>query len=203
VTSIQASRGRRRRSTEAILLSARRARVLFAGIAALGIATSPARAQGYPFSQRGSVSQMVAHTEIALEYGRPVARGRALFGQLVPWDSVWHPGADSATRISFTRPVRIEGQEVKAGEYSIWLVPRANRPWTIILSRQAHTFHKPYPGSASDAYRFDVSPETGAHMESLAFYFPSVLRAEAVLRMHWGQTIVPLRIIAPYQPSGG
>ncbi|HKH93729.1 MAG TPA: DUF2911 domain-containing protein [Gemmatimonadaceae bacterium] len=167
---------------------------------ALVAAAAPAQAQGYPFSQRGSVSQHVAHTTIAVEYGRPVARGRALFGQLVPWDSVWHPGADSATRITFDHPVLLEGREVKQGEYSLWLVPRASAPWTVILSRAAHTFHKPYPGAARDAYRFDVAPETGAHMESLAIYFPSVLRAEAVLRIHWGETIVPLRITALYSP---
>jgi hypothetical protein len=168
--------------------------------AALTWTAAPARAQGYPFSQRGSVTQHVAHTTVAIEYGRPVARGRALFGQLVPWDSVWHPGADSATRISFDHPVRLEGQEIKAGEYSVWLIPRASRPWTVILSRAAHTFHKPYPGAARDAYRFDVTPETGAHMESLAFYFPSVVRADAVLRIHWGETIVPIRVTAPYSP---
>jgi hypothetical protein len=165
---------------------------MFAGAAA------PAHAQGYPFSQRGSVTQHVAHTTIAVEYGRPVARGRTLFGQLVPWDGVWHPGADSATRISFDRPVRLEGQEVRAGEYSLWLIPRASRPWTVILSRAAHVFHKPYPGAASDAYRFDVSPERGTHMESLAIYFPSVLRADAVLRIHWGETVLPIRVSAPY-----
>lgn len=161
-----------------------------------------AEAQGYPFSQRGSVTQSVAHTTIAVEYGRPVARGRALYGTLVPWDSVWHPGADSATRISFDHPVLLEGREVKAGEYSLWLVPRAGRPWTVILNRAAHTFHKPYPGAANDAYRVDVTPEKGAHMESLAIYFPSVLRADAVLRIHWGETIVPLRVSAPYRPGG-
>jgi hypothetical protein len=118
----------------------------------------------------------------------------------VPWDSVWHPGADSATRISFNHPVRLENQDVKAGEYSVWLIPRASAPWTVILSRAAHTFHKPYPGPARDAYRFDVTPETGAHMESLAYYFPSVVRADAVLRIHWGETIVPIRIAAPYSP---
>jgi len=94
--------------------------------------------------------------------------------------------------------VRLEGREVKRGEYSVWLVPRASGPWTVILSRAAHTFHKPYPGATRDAYRFDVTPETGAHMESLAYYFPSVLRAETVLRIHWGETIVPLRITALY-----
>lgn len=163
-------------------------------------ALSSVQAQGYPFSQRGSVTQHVAHTTIAIEYGRPVARGRALFGQLVPWDSVWHPGADSATRISFDHPVRVEGREVKAGEYSVWLLPRATGPWTVILSSAAHTFHKPYPGAARDAYRFDVATETGAHMESLVYYFLSVLRAEAVLRIHWGETIVPLHITAPFAP---
>lgn len=163
-------------------------------------AAVPAHAQGYPFSQRGSVTQHVAHTTVTVEYGRPVARGRALFGQLVPWDSVWHPGADSATRISFNHPVRLEGREVKAGEYSVWLIPRATQPWTVILSRAAHTFHKPYPGAARDAYRFEVTPEAGAHMESLAYYFPSVVRADAVLRIHWGETIVPIHITAPYSP---
>jgi hypothetical protein len=173
--------------------------LLLAGVA---FAWTPATvaAQGYPFSQRGSVTQHVAHTTISIEYGRPVARGRALFGQLVPWDSVWHPGADSATRIRFDHPVRLESQDVKAGEYSVWLIPRASQPWTVILSRAAHTFHKPYPGAARDAYRFDVTPETGAHMESLAFYFPSVVRTDAVLRIHWGETIVPIRVSAPYSP---
>ena len=166
----------------------------------LGYAGTAAQAQGYPFSQRGSVAQHVAHTTIAAEYGRPVARGRVLFGQLVPWDSVWHPGADSATRITFDHPVRLEGHEVCAGEYSLWLIPRASAPWTVILSRAAHVFHKPYPGAAKDAYRFDVSPERGAHMESLAIYFPSVLRADAVLRIHWGETVLPIRVNAPYSP---
>ena len=192
---------RNQHSTGTARHAERCARVLLVVVAALGGTAASACAQGYPFSQRGSVTQHVAHTTIAIEYGRPVARGRALFGQLVPWDSVWHPGADSATRIAFNHPVRIEGREVKTGEYSVWLIPRASRPWTVILSRAAHTFHKPYPGAARDAYRFDVTPETGAHMESLAFYFPSVVRAEAVLRMHWGETIVPLRISAPYQPT--
>ena len=67
-----------------------------AGTALLVPASTPA--QGYPFSQRSTLKQSVALTEITVTYGRPIARGRALFGRLVPWDSVWHPGADSTTR---------------------------------------------------------------------------------------------------------
>jgi hypothetical protein len=160
-----------------------------------------APAQGYPPSQRGSVMQNVAFTQIVVTYGRPVARGRALFGQLVPWDSVWHPGADSATRISFNYNLLLDEHEVKAGAYSLWLIPRDGRPWTFILSRAAHVFHKPYPGSSYDALRVDVMPESVSHMESLAIYFPSVVKDEAVMRIHWGETSVPIHIKAPYRPS--
>jgi hypothetical protein len=157
-------------------------------------------AQGYPFSQRGGLTQNVAFTEIAVTYGRPVARGRVLFGKLVPWDSVWHPGADSATRVTFNHDVLIEGQKLAAGEYSLWLVPRELAPWTLILSRAAHVFHKPYPGSSQDALRVPVTPERLSNMETLAIYFPLVLRDKAVMRIHWGETGVSVHIEAPYRP---
>jgi len=85
--------------------------------ALLTLSAPIARTQGYPFSQRGSVTQMVAFTKVSVVYGRPVARGRALFGALVPWDSVWHPGADSATRITFSKDVLIEGKNTRFGSY--------------------------------------------------------------------------------------
>lgn len=161
---------------------------------------SSALGQGYPFSQRGSVTQTVAFTTISVEYGRPVARGRALFGKLVPWDSIWHPGADSATRVVFDHDVLIEGHALKAGEYSLWLVPREHLPWTVIFSRAAHVFHKPYPGPENDVLRVDVAPESVSHIETMAIYFPNVLRADAVMRVHWGEVGVPVRIKAPYRP---
>ena len=169
----------------------------------IGLSTASCRAQGYPASQRGRVDQTVAFTDISVVYGRPVARGRTLFGDsaLVKWDAIWHPGADSATRVTFSHDVKLDGRDVKAGEYSVWLIPRADRPWTFILNRSAHVFHIPYPGERSDALRMDVVPERGSHMETLAFYFPVVLRDEAVLRIHWGETIIPVRIKAPYRPE--
>jgi len=170
-------------------------------VLSISVPSHRATAQGYPFSQRGSVSQMVAFTEIEVSYGRPVAHGRVLFGKLVPWDSVWHPGADSATRVTFDHDVLIEGQKLEAGEYSIWLVPRESAPWTVILSRAAHTFHKPYPGSSLDVLRVLATPEHLSHMETLAIYFPLVLRDKAIMRVHWGETGVSMHIEAPFRPN--
>jgi hypothetical protein len=165
------------------------------------VAPRAAFAQGYPFSQRATISQNVALTTITVSYGRPVARGRPLFGQLVPWDSVWHPGADSATRVVFDHDVKVEGHDLRAGEYSLWLVPHEHRPWTVIFSRAAHTFHKPYPGEADDVLRVDVTPESASHVETLEIEFPLVLRDDAVMRIHWGTVGVPIRIKAPYKPD--
>jgi hypothetical protein len=176
---------------------------VFTALALLGATAlaATAGAQGYPFSQRGSTTQMVAFTEIAVTYGRPVARGRALFGALVPWDSVWHPGADSATVLRFSQAVLLDGREVAAGEYSLWLIPRAQGPWTLILSRAARVFHRPYPGAGEDVLRLDVQPQSASAMESLAIYLPMVLRDEAELRVQWGTTFVGVRVKAPYRPE--
>ena len=171
-------------------------RALAALVALLLASSATGRAQeGIPFSQHGTVSQRVGYTDIAISYNRPVARGRTLFGGVVQWGRVWNPGADSATSISFSRDVQVEGQPLPQGGYTLWVSPRPEpEPWTVIFSRATHVFHTPYPGEQHDVLRLAVRPEQGAHMEVLAFYFPVVAPDSATLRIHWGTTIVPLRI---------
>lgn len=147
-------------------------------------------------SQAGAVSQRIANTEVTITYSRPVARGRALFGALVPYGQVWNPGADQATAITFTRDVTINGQALQAGAYSLWAIPRAGT-WTLIFSRAANVFHIPYPGEEQDALRLEVPAEVGAHMETLTFYFPVVEGKEAMLRLHWGTVMISLSIGVP------
>jgi hypothetical protein len=147
-------------------------------------------------SQAAAVSQRIANTEITITYSRPVARGRDLFGALVPYGAVWNPGADQATAIALTRDVEVNGRPLAAGKYSIWAIPRADE-WTLIFSRAGDVYHTPYPGEELDALRFAVRPETGPHMETLSFYFPIVEGKDANLRLHWGETIIPMNIRVP------
>ncbi|MFN2570093.1 MAG: DUF2911 domain-containing protein [Gemmatimonadales bacterium] len=150
-----------------------------------------------PRSQHGTVTQNVAGTQITISYNRPVARGRELFGTLVHWGRIWHPGADSVTTIAFSAAVKIDGRALAAGRYSLWTIPEeAPRPWTVIFNRGVGGWHTSYPGESQDALRITVTPETGAHMETLSYYFPMVDADSAVLRLHWGTTVVPLMIRA-------
>ncbi len=159
----------------------------------LGATGSPC--QGIPFSQHGTVSQRVGFTDISISYNRPVARGRTLFGDrgVVKWGRVWHPGADSATTITFSKDVLIEGHPLKAGRYTLWTIPEPDS-WTVIFSSAVDVFHTPYPGADKDVLRVEVKPERGEHMEVLAWYFPVVAPDSAVLRLHWGEVIVPIHI---------
>ena len=171
----------------------------------MSVPARPATAQGVPFSQHGEVSQRVSHTDISISYNRPTARGRILFGSdspaIVRFGRVWHPGADSATRIRFDKDVSFEGKPLKRGEYSIWLIPQAEGPWTVILNAASRVFHSPYPGEATDVLRVTVRPEKGAHMDALAYYFPVVGRDSTLLRMHWGETMISMRILVSKQPE--
>lgn len=174
----------------------------FGLVAVLLFSPPPAsHAQGYPFSQRQHIIQNVALTEISIEYGRPVARGRELFGKLVPWDTIWHPGADSATKITFKHDVQLEGKDVKAGTYSLWFIPRANAPWTFIVSKASHVSHLDYAGPSKDALRVEIMQETQSHMESMTWHFPMVLRDDGILRFQWGTTSISVKIKAPYKPA--
>ena len=147
-------------------------------------------------SQSGAVFQRVANTDIEVVYDRPVARGRELFGGIVAYEEVWSPGANDATTVSFSRDVTINGELLPAGRYSLWAIPTLG-DWTLIFSRAADVYHTPYPGDDQDVLRLTVTPRQADYLETLAFYFPMVEGKDVELRLHWGDTVVPMMITVP------
>ncbi len=156
-----------------------------------------AQADGPKPSQLGSVMQEVNQTVITVKYSRPVARGRALFGALVPYDAIWTPGANDATELTLSTDARINGQAVPAGTYTVWSVPGAST-WAVILNSAHPVFHLRHAEVADkDLPRMTVTPRQGGHMETLAWYFPVVDGRKAELVMHWGTLVLPLAIEVP------
>ena len=145
-------------------------------------------------SQQAAVMQTLGTTRIEVRYSRPSARGRELFGALVPWGREWTPGADTATNVTFTNDVRVNGQRLAAGTYTIWTLPERER-WTIIFSSAHPVWHLPYP-RGRDVLRIESTPREGAHVELLTFSFPVVDGLTGELVMHWGTMIVPITIEA-------
>ena len=166
--------------------------VLVTGIVASAPLSSCA--QDIRKSQLASVTQMIGTARIEIVYRRPVARGRDLFGELVPFGHLWSPSADSAAVFSTTKSLTIAGGQLPAGKYSVWAIPDKDN-WTIVFSAVTPAFHLRYT-EGKDGLRVKAKPRSGDHMESLAFLFPMVDADSAELDLHWGKTIVPMAIRA-------
>src|SRR4028118_1785987 len=78
-----------------------------------------------------TISQNFGISNIELSYSRPGMKGRKIFGDLVPFGSVWRTGANQATTISFGDDVTIGGTKIPAGKYTILSIPEKDN-WTLI-----------------------------------------------------------------------
>lgn len=83
-------------------------------------------------SPASKLMQTVGLTEVMVDYSRPSMRGRAVFGELVPYGKLWRTGANAYTKISFDTDVTISGQEVKSGTYSIFTKP-GEKNWQVFF----------------------------------------------------------------------
>jgi len=175
-----------------------RAAALAAAILAFPPAQADAQIRG---SERASVSQTVDGTTITLDYARPSARGRSLFGGLVPWNVVWTPGANWATTLTVDREVRLGGVPVPAGDYSVWMIPRQGA-WTLTLNPEPRIFHFQKPDSTDGQIHIAVEAERADHVEMLTWSFPAVSGDGALLSMQWGDTRVPVELVVqPTRPA--
>jgi hypothetical protein len=156
---------------------------------------SCANAQPGKKSQLATVTQDVGAAKIDIIYRRPVARGRELFGKLVPYGRIWTPSADSAALFTTSVDLDVNGSTLHAGRYAVWMIPDSAN-WTVVFSKAQPVFHLKLPQSSDEILRVTTKSHAADHMETLGFYFPMVDADSAVLNMHWGKTVVPLRIKA-------
>lgn len=131
-------------------------------------------------------------TRITIDYGQPHARGRAIFGGLVPYGAVWRLGANWATRLTLDFDVRFGGLDVPRGEYTLFMLPRA-AGGELIVSRQTRQWGTDY----DPAFDFGRTPVDRRGLveavPSLAVTLEPDLPAEAgavpsgTLRIAWGE----------------
>jgi hypothetical protein len=127
-----------------------------------GFLFSPCRfkAQKTIASPRDSVKGTIGETEISINYGSPSVKGRKIWGKLVPYNKVWRSGANEATVFKTTKPVKIEGKELPAGEYGFFTIPHDDA-WTIIFNKVSRQWGAFEYNENEDALRVNVVPQKG------------------------------------------
>jgi hypothetical protein len=155
----------------------------FSGIQAQSPAPSPA----------ASITQTIGTTEFTIAYSRPSMKGRAIFGELVPYDKVWRTGANLATKLTIGKDVTIEGKALKAGTYALFSTP-GKASWKIHF----HTYDQSYPNTydgKTPLLSVDVTPATMSDkVESFMFVFENLKDKSGELGILWDNIYVPIKI---------
>ena len=139
-----------------------------------------------------TLKQRVGLTDIEIVYSRPGMKDRAIFGSLVPYGQVWRTGANNATKITFSTPVKLNGTEIAAGSYSIYTIPGESE-WTIIINKNTGQSGTQYDEKA-DVARFKATPVTMTKpMETFVIEFTDIRDESALLNLAWENTIVPIK----------
>jgi hypothetical protein len=144
-------------------------------------------------SQHALVMQRIGITDITINYHRPLANGRQIWGKVVPYGQVWRAGANENTTITFTDPVTIEGQALDKGTYGLHMIPGENE-WTVIFSKDARAWGSFSYKQEDDALRVTVKPQPAEIHDALAYDFNDVKADSTVVTMSWEKVAVPFKV---------
>lgn len=134
---------------------------LFAGLGlSIGLLAVQARSQSdkskRPSPPAQATCDLGGGQTLTVDYSSPRAKGRKVFGGLVPYGQVWRAGANEATSFVTTANLSVGGKDVPAGSYTLFTVPEQNK-WTLIVSKKTGEWGIPYPGEGSDFVRTDMT----------------------------------------------
>lgn len=136
-------------------------------------------------SVRDTVHASVGLAQFTIDYGRPLARGRRLIGDVIPYDYIWRTGANAATQFTTSRNIRLGTLDVPAGKYTLWTVPRADRV-ELAVNQQTGQWGTDYARSR-DLGRTILKTESGrANVEAFTLSLAPTDASHATLVLEWG-----------------
>lgn len=170
--------------------------ILSAGLI-LGFAWTSAQVKTPQASPAASVSQNVGLTEITVQYSRPSAKERKIFGDVVPMNTLWRTGANSSTRISFSTEAFFGEEKVAAGEYALYTIPHEDY-WEFYLYSDTSIWGAP---KELDKDKVVVATKVKVQkaqptVESFKISFDNLTDDSATLDLAWQNTLVqvPIRV---------
>ncbi len=151
-------------------------------------------------SPSSKLMQTVGLTDVTVEYSRPSMRGRTIFGDLVPYDKLWRTGANGYTLVTFSEDVKIGGQDVKAGTYSVFTKPGATT-WDVFFYTDTQGGGTPRDWDDSKVVAKASVPAIkmpeGVVIETFTITIDDLTSNSANLGMMWSDTYVAVNFEVP------
>lgn len=135
-------------------------------------------------SPHARVEQRVGLTDFAIDYSSPGVKGRKIWGDLVPYDKVWRAGANAVTKLTASRDFTIGGTPLKAGTYSIFMLP-TKKQWTVLVNSDPNV--GPFDhDDKKDVARVVVTPTALPQpRERLVYLFSDTQDDRTALDLEW------------------
>jgi hypothetical protein len=153
-------------------------------------------------SPSAKIEQVVGLTTVQVEYSRPSAKGRTVYGDLVPFGKMWRTGANANTTISFTEDVKVGGKDLKKGKYALYTTPKADS-WDVIFYTDTNNWGLPETWNESNvALKITVKPETlTKSVESLSIFLNNLTNDSGVIELAWERTMIAIPFTVPTQET--
>ncbi|WNM18234.1 DUF2911 domain-containing protein [Flavobacterium capsici] len=153
-------------------------------------------------SPKATVNQVVGLTDVTIDYSRPSAKGRAIFGDLVPFGKLWRTGANANSTISFSDDVVIKGTTLPKGKYAIFTTPKADM-WEVVFYTATDNWGTPENWDANKvAVLTNVDPTMLNHpVETFTMSIGNITNDSATLDIAWEKTMVSVKFEVPTQKS--
>ncbi|EIA07400.1 DUF2911 domain-containing protein [Flavobacterium frigoris] len=164
--------------------------------------TIEAQVQTPQASPKATINQVVGLTDVEVVYSRPSARGRAVFGNLVPFGKLWRTGANENTTVSFSDDVIIGGKTLKKGKYALYTIPNI-QSWEIIFYSTTDNWGTPQEfKEANVALRTTVKEESMPKAKDTFTIGISGLSSDfAFLEINWENSYVAVKFEVPTQKT--
>lgn len=164
-------------------------------LALLAIGTFQLGAQDLPApSPFSKLEQRVGLTDFTVAYSRPGVKGREIYGDLVPYETLWRTGANKATAITFNTPVSFGGKEVAPGTYSIFTIP-ADGNWTVILNKNTELYGTDGYEEEKDVLRLEVEAMEATMTETFTIDFQDIKGGSANMVIRWADRMVAVPVM--------
>ena len=141
---------------------------------------------------------MVGMTDVSIDYSRPSAKGRTIFGDLVPFGKLWRTGANANSIVTFSDDVMIDGKTLPKGKYAIFTIPKADN-WDIMFYKDTDNWGTPENMDESKvALKTTAKPQMlNNRLETFTIAMNNLDNNFGHLEISWEKTLVAVKVEVP------
>ena len=144
-------------------------------------------------SPNATVIQTVGVTDITIDYSSPAVKERKIWGDLVPYDKIWRTGANEVTSITFSDPVKVNGNNLAAGTYGVHAIPRETE-WDVIFSGDTKVNDPSNFNEKKEVLRIKVKPDQNSFTERMIFTFSEMSDNSTIVNLLWENIKVSFKV---------